>query len=29
LLRWIRQQKGPFSAEFIDEWYERYLTHVK
>ncbi|MCM3598466.1 DUF402 domain-containing protein [Metabacillus idriensis] len=29
LLRWIRQKKGPFSAEFIDEWYERYLTHVK
>ncbi|MDQ0861635.1 DUF402 domain-containing protein [Bacillus sp. V2I10] len=29
LLRWIRQQKGPFSAEFIDVWYERYLTHVK
>ncbi|KEZ47503.1 MULTISPECIES: DUF402 domain-containing protein [Metabacillus] len=29
LLRWIRQRKGPFSPDFIDEWYERYLTHVK
>ena len=23
----IRQQKGPFSAEFIDSWYERYLMY--
>jgi len=29
LLRWIRQKKGPFAPEFIDEWYERYLTYVK
>ncbi|SFB16916.1 hypothetical protein SAMN04488072_108189 [Lentibacillus halodurans] len=27
LLRWIRQRQGPFSAEFIDQWYERYLTY--
>ena len=28
LLRWIRQRKGPFSPEFIDQWYERYLTYL-
>ncbi|WP_100013330.1 DUF402 domain-containing protein [Lentibacillus sediminis] len=27
LLRWIRQQRGPFSPEFVDQWYERYLTY--
>ncbi|MDC3413424.1 DUF402 domain-containing protein [Aquibacillus sp. 3ASR75-11] len=27
LIRWIRQRKGPFSPEFIDQWYERYLTY--
>ncbi|WP_050614060.1 nucleoside tri-diphosphate phosphatase [Bacillus testis] len=27
LIFWIRQRKGPFSAEFIDSWYERYLTY--
>ena len=27
LISMIRQQKGPFSAEFIDSWYERYLTY--
>ena len=27
LVRWIRQRKGPFSAEFIDIWYDRYLTY--
>ncbi|MEN1970192.1 DUF402 domain-containing protein [Lentibacillus sp. N15] len=27
LLRWIRQRKGPFAADFIDEWYERYLLY--
>lgn len=27
LISLIRQQKGPFSAEFIDSWYERYLTY--
>ncbi|MRX73763.1 DUF402 domain-containing protein [Bacillus lacus] len=29
LMSMIRQRKGPFSAEFIDDWYERYLYHVK
>lgn len=28
LLRWVRQRKGPFSPEFIDQWYERYLTYM-
>ncbi|KGX88116.1 nucleoside tri-diphosphate phosphatase [Pontibacillus litoralis] len=28
LLRWIRQKKGPFAPEFIDQWYERYLTYL-
>ncbi|MFD1040065.1 DUF402 domain-containing protein [Virgibacillus byunsanensis] len=27
LLSWIRQRKGPFSPEFIDQWYERFLTY--
>ena len=27
LLRWIRQRKGPFSPDFVDQWYERYLTY--
>ncbi|MFD1850482.1 DUF402 domain-containing protein [Oceanobacillus bengalensis] len=27
LIRWVRQRKGPFSPEFIDNWYERYLTY--
>ncbi|RCW62833.1 nucleoside tri-diphosphate phosphatase [Saliterribacillus persicus] len=27
LLRWIRQRKGPFSPEFVDQWYELYLTY--
>ncbi|WP_058305620.1 nucleoside tri-diphosphate phosphatase [Gracilibacillus massiliensis] len=27
LLHWIRQRKGPFSAEFVDQWYEFYLTY--
>ncbi|HLS10041.1 nucleoside tri-diphosphate phosphatase [Lentibacillus sp.] len=27
LTGWIRQRKGPFSGEFIDQWYERYLTY--
>ncbi len=26
LVRWIRQRKGPFAPDFIDIWYERYLT---
>ncbi|WP_170006519.1 nucleoside tri-diphosphate phosphatase [Bacillus fonticola] len=29
LIRWIRARKGPFSPEFIDEWYERYLTYLR
>lgn len=29
LVRWIRQRKGPFAPEFIDEWYERYLFYLK
>jgi uncharacterized protein len=27
LLRWVRQRKGPFSPDFIDNWYERFLTY--
>lgn len=27
LLRCIRQRKGPFSPDFVDQWYERYLTY--
>ncbi|MBM7572470.1 DUF402 domain-containing protein [Aquibacillus albus] len=27
LIQWVRQRKGPFSPEFIDQWYERYLTY--
>ncbi|RLQ92369.1 nucleoside tri-diphosphate phosphatase [Falsibacillus albus] len=27
LVRWIRQRKGPFAPDFIDIWYERYLTY--
>lgn len=27
LIVWIRQRQGPFSADFIDSWYERYLTY--
>lgn len=27
LVRWIHQRKGPFAPEFIDQWYERYLTY--
>jgi protein associated with RNAse G/E len=29
LLRWIRERKGPFSSEFIDQWYDRYLLYLK
>ncbi|QHS24295.1 DUF402 domain-containing protein [Virgibacillus sp. MSP4-1] len=28
LQRWIRQRKGPFAPEFVDQWYERYLTYL-
>jgi hypothetical protein len=27
LMRWIRQRQGPFSPDFVDQWYERYLTY--
>lgn len=27
LLKWVHQKKGPFSPEFIDQWYERFLTY--
>lgn len=27
LVRWIHQRKGPFAPDFIDQWYERYLTY--
>lgn len=27
LIQWIRQRKGPFAPDFIDIWYERYLTY--
>ncbi|WP_026569371.1 MULTISPECIES: DUF402 domain-containing protein [Sediminibacillus] len=27
LIHWIRQRKGPFAPEFVDQWYERYLTY--
>ncbi|MDL4841875.1 nucleoside tri-diphosphate phosphatase [Aquibacillus rhizosphaerae] len=27
LVHWIRQRKGPFSPEFVDQWYERFLTY--
>ncbi|WP_217589726.1 nucleoside tri-diphosphate phosphatase [Lentibacillus saliphilus] len=27
LLSWVRQRKGPFAHEYIDRWYERFLTY--
>lgn len=27
LIDWIRQKKGPFAPDFIDQWYERFLTY--
>ncbi len=27
LISWIRQGKGPFSPDFIDTWYELFLTY--
>ncbi|CAM3858512.1 DUF402 domain-containing protein [Mesobacillus zeae] len=27
LIYWIRQRKGPFAPDFIDTWYERFLTY--
>ncbi|WP_243291646.1 DUF402 domain-containing protein [Bacillus sp. FJAT-47783] len=29
LVTWIRGRKGPFSPEFIDRWYEQYLTYLQ
>lgn len=27
LKKWIRQRKGPFAPDFIDRWYEDFLTY--
>ncbi|WP_102347637.1 nucleoside tri-diphosphate phosphatase [Bacillus sp. Marseille-P3661] len=27
LIHWIRQRKGPFAPDFVDNWYERFLTY--
>jgi len=27
LIDWIRQKKGPFAPDFVDRWYERFLTY--
>lgn len=27
LKHWIHQQEGPFASDFVDNWYERYLTY--
>lgn len=27
LLRWVHERKGPFAPDFVDKWYERYLTY--
>jgi hypothetical protein len=27
LKHWIHQQKGPFASDFVDKWYERFLTY--
>ncbi|PKR76962.1 hypothetical protein CEY16_14240 [Halalkalibacillus sediminis] len=26
LERWVQQRKGPFAADFVDKWYEHYLS---
>jgi uncharacterized protein len=26
LIKWIKHRKGPFAPDFIDTWYEKYLT---
>jgi len=26
LKQWIRQRKGPFAVDFVDQWYERFLS---
>lgn len=27
LIDWICQKKGPFAPDFVDQWYERFLTY--
>lgn len=27
LILWIHQRKGPFAPDFVDRWYERFLTY--
>ena len=27
LIQWIHQRKGPFAPDFIDNWYEYFLTY--
>jgi uncharacterized protein len=27
LIQWIHQRKGPFAPDFVDTWYERFLTY--
>jgi hypothetical protein len=27
LIDWIHQKKGPFAPDFVDQWYERFLTY--
>jgi len=29
LISWIHQRKGPFAPDFVDNWYERFLTFRK
>ncbi|RSK26152.1 DUF402 domain-containing protein [Bacillus sp. HMF5848] len=29
LTSWVQQRKGPFAPDFIETWYERYLTYRK
>jgi uncharacterized protein len=29
LISWICGRKGPFSSEFIDRWYEQFLTYLR
>jgi uncharacterized protein len=29
LISWIQQRKGPFAPDFIDTWYEKFLSYRK
>jgi protein associated with RNAse G/E len=29
LIKWIQQRKGPFSPDFVDKWYNKYLFLTK